>query len=369
MHIGIIGLPQSGKSTLFSLLTGAEPSQHDTGGKVRVGIAQVSDPRMEYLVGLYKPRKISYAQLRLSELPPLVAPGAKASASPGGGVAASAEFLTAVRDVDALLQVVRAFESDTAPHPAGSIAPLRDLEQLQNELLLADWGLVETRLNRVMEAKKKGARSGFDPAEIPLLERCLAALEQELPLSTVDFSEDEQKLMRQYTLLTRTPLVIVVNVDESQFRAGAYPNQDQLESWSERRGVPLLVVCGQLEAEIGRLEPDERAVFLADLGLQETGVERLARTLYAHLGMISYFTVGEDEVKAWTIRRGSTAQEAAGKIHSDIARGFIRAEVVGYEDLHSLGSMAKVKEKGLWRLEGKGYIVQDGDIMNFRFNV
>lgn len=186
---------------------------------------------------------------------------------------------------------------------------------------------------------------------------------------TLDFTDDEAKMIRGYNFLTLKPLLLVVNVDEEQMQRNTYPQQDELEAWAEERGIPIIIVSAQVEVEISQLEAEDRALFMADLGINESGIERLSRAAYAHLGLISYFTTGTDEVRAWTITQGTNAKQAAGKIHSDIERGFIRAEVVSYDDFIELGSIQKVKEKGLFRLEGKEYIVQDGDIISFRFNV
>ncbi|NLA59449.1 MAG: redox-regulated ATPase YchF, partial [Firmicutes bacterium] len=265
-----------------------------------------------------------------------------------------------------LVQVVRAFDSETVPHVLGEVDVMRDVDLLQSELVLTDLALLETRLERLTKGRVKGKENKEDLA---LLEKCRAHLEAEQPLTQVEFTEDEAAILRQYTFYTAIPMVLAVNLDEEQLTTGTYKEQEELAAWAAARGIPVIPICGKLEEEITTLAPEERAPFLADLGLEETGIARLARTVYRHLGLISYFTVGKDEVRAWTIKDGTNARQAAGKIHSDIERGFIRAEVVGYEDFKQAGNMNRAKQKGLCRLEGKEYIVKDGDIISFRFNV
>ena len=231
--------------------------------------------------------------------------------------------------------------------------------------MLSDWALLETRFERLQKQKMKGAGGA---EELAVMEKFQQCLENDLPLRTVELSEADEAAIRGYGFLTRKPLLILVNVDDSDLNGG-FPQQEALEAWTSERSVPLVVASAQVEMEINQLDADDAAMFMEELGLQESGVARLAQAVYQHLGLISYFTVGEDEVRAWTIRSGSTARQAAGKIHSDIERGFIRAEVSAYDALMEHGSMQALKEKGLWRLEGKEYIVADGDVISFRFNV
>lgn len=355
MKIGIVGLTGSGKTTLFHLLTEAG-LKGSTISKMaaNVGMARVPDLRIDYLSKMYKPKKTTFAQIEFTDLPGLV-PGGQ-----GGHT-----FLASIRNVDALVQVIRAFEDEMTPHPDGSVNPWRDLEKLHAELLFADLEVVEKRIERLETGKRKTESQ----VELDLLIKCREILENEGRLETLDLKDGEAELINGYGFLTQKPMVVVVNLDETQWQIKDYPEKEKLEIFSKAQGIPLVSMCAQTEMEIGMLQPEEREEFLSELGINESGIDRLAQATYLHLNLISFFTVGEDEVRAWTIERGTSAKRAAGKIHSDIERGFIRAEVVAYRDLIELGTMVKVKEKGLARLEGKEYLMQDGDIVNFRFNV
>jgi len=352
---GIIGLPLVGKTTLFNLLTRSEAETSAFGGRTKTNIrtAPIPDPRLDFLASLYRPRKITPATLEVIDVPGF---------NPGAG----ASFLAAVREVDALIHVVRVFRDEAVPHVEGNLNPVRDLDTVQAELLLADLQLVETRLERIAASKKI---KGEMQAEQAALRRCREVLEAEKPLSEAGLTEEEWQALRHMEFLTTKPLLVVINIDEDQLHQGSYPGRDEVEAYARHRGFPLLTLCAKLEVEIARLEPEDREVFLKEMGIQEPGIHRVARAVYRRLGLISFLTAGEDEVRAWTIREGTRAKEAAGKVHSDMERGFIRAEVVRFDDLQALGSMAKVREKGLVRLEGKDYVVADGDIINFRFNV
>ncbi|MGI6603731.1 MAG: redox-regulated ATPase YchF [bacterium] len=355
MKIGLVGLPLAGKTTFFNLLTGAEAATSSFAGArgSHVGVARVPDKRVDFLSGLFQPRVTTYAQIQVLDIPGL---------TPGGG---ASEFAGPLRDADALVAILRGFYN-----PAVGLAdapnPLRDLKDLMAELILSDLAVVEKRLERLAKGKKAG--TGI-PGEEEVLRQAKEALENEQPVVSLGLSEDERLPLKNYGLYTDKPLLVVLNTSEEGLKNNAARGQRELESYAKERKLPVLVVCAQLEEEIERLPLEEREVFLADLGVSEPGVTRLAQVAYAYLDLISYFTVGSDEVKAWTIRQGTTAKQAAGKIHSDIERGFIRAEVAVYEDMAREQSLAKLKEKGLLRLEGKDYVVQDGDIMNFRFNV
>lgn len=362
LNCGIVGLPMVGKTTIFNLLTGtgAETSNFYSGktGSNR-GIAKIPDPRINFLSSVYKPRKTVYAELEVVDVPGLVR---GASEGQGSGNA----FLDGVRNTDALLHVVRAFANSEVLHVDGSIDPLRDIETVNLELLLADLELVEKRLERIKSGKKIKAEQ---QRELAFLERLRTALEAEQPVHSLDLDPEDQALVKNIGFLTDKPMLLVVNLDEEQAAAGDYPGREQLRAETEKKGISLLEISAGIEAEIAELPEEEREEFMTDLGILEPGIARLARAIYDLLGLISFFTVGEDEVKAWTIKKGTTARKAAGKIHSDIERGFIRAETVRYDDFAAQGSMARVKEKGLFRLEGKEYVVEDGDIINFRFNV
>ncbi|NMB45986.1 MAG: redox-regulated ATPase YchF [Firmicutes bacterium] len=358
MKIGIIGLPQVGKTTLFNLLTEAGASTgFGNKDKANIGVANVPDERIDHLAEIYRPKKTTYAQIEFIDI---------AGLGPNSNGRDTREFLTALQNVDALVQVVRAFRSDTVPHFRGNIDSMRDLDVLQSELVLSDLALLETRLERLNKGRVKQQDVEADMA---LLEKCRLYLEEEQPLSQVEFTSEESAHLRQYTFYTAIPMLLAINLDEEELIEGAYPRQEDLSAWAKARQIPVLPICGKLEEEIIGLPPEDRGPFMADLGLRETGIARLAKAVYRYLDLVSYFTVGSDEVRAWTITAGMNARQAAGKIHSDIERGFIRAEVVGYEDFCAAGSMAQAKEKGLCRLEGKEYIVKDGDIISFRFNV
>ncbi|AFV12058.1 GTP-dependent nucleic acid-binding protein EngD [Thermacetogenium phaeum DSM 12270] len=352
---GIVGLPLVGKTTLFNVLTQSEEETSTFAGRTKTNarLARIPDERLDFLASLYHPRKVTPATLEVIDVPGL---------NRGAGAA----FLAAVRDVDALIHVVRAFRNEAIPHVDGTLNPVRDLDTINVELFLADLQMVETRLERIAASKKvKGATL----VEQAALRRCQEALEAEKPLLEAGLTEEEWKAVRSLGFLTMKPMIIVVNIDEDQMHQGHFPGEAEVWEYAATKGIPVLTICAALEAEIARLDAEERDVFLREMGIEEPGINRVARAIYRHLGLISFLTAGEDEVRAWTIKEGSTARMAAGKIHTDLERGFIRAEVVKFEDLERLGDMNKVKEKGLLRLEGKDYIVQDGDILNIRFNI
>jgi len=362
LSFGIVGLPVTGKTTIFNLVTesGAETSSFLSGrADTNVGMARVRDPRVDYLSAMFKPRRTTYAQVQCSDVPGLVR-----GASQGQGV--GNQFLDGIREADLLVHVVRAFKNEHVPHVDGEINPLRDIETISMELLFADMELLEKRIERIKSGKKIKKEAAV---EMELLQKCLQALENEIPLHRAGLSEEERLSLRNYNFFTEKPVILVINMDEEQFKTHDYPQKEELAALAAAKNLRLIEICGLLEMEISQLPPEDREIFLADLGVRELGVDRLVGAAYEQLGLISFLTAGEDEVRAWTIRRGTTARKAAGKIHSDIERGFIRAEVVAFDDLYALGSMSAVKEKGLARLEGRDYIVKDGDIINFRFNV
>jgi hypothetical protein len=352
---GLIGLPLVGKTALFNLLTraGVETSNFAGRTKTNIHTAGIPDARLEFLAGLYHPRKYTPAALEVIDVPGL---------THGAGGA----FLAAVREADALIHVVRAFHSDAVPHVEEGLNPARDLENVDAELILADLQMVETRLERIAAGKKI---KGETLVEQAALRRCQAALDAGQPLLEADLAGEEWQAVRSLGFLTVKPALVVVNIDEDQLHRGGYPGEVEIDAYTFARSIPVLTICAQLESEIASLEADERLAFLGAMGIAEPGINRVAQAMYSRLGLISFLTAGEDEVRAWTIRAGTPARAAAGKVHSDIERGFIRAEVVKYDDLARLGDMGKVKEKGLMRLEGKDYVVQDGDIINFRFNI
>jgi len=361
MKIGLIGLNRTGKTTLFNLLTGKGEGAPAAAGKAtaNIGAAAVPDNRIDFLSGLYRPKKTTYARIELTDIAGLSAAGAESGSS-------AAKFLEDVRDCDALVHVLRGFASDSVVHDLESIDPARDLDIVESELLFADLELADKRIDRI-KAGKKITKENTN--ELDILKRCYDWLENGGAMREAPLSPQERAALSNYAFLTDKPRIAVVNLDEAQWKARTWPNQDALRVLCARLNVPLLALCAQMELEISRLPDEDKQVFLEDLGIEQPGIIVLARAVYALLDLLSFLTVGEDEVKAWTIKNGTIAKHAAGKIHSDIERGFIRAEVVKFDDLKALGSMAKVKESGLFRLEGKEYIVKDGDVINFRFNV
>jgi len=357
MKIGLIGLPKSGKTTLFNLLTGSSvaTARYDTGrAELHTGVARVPDPRVEVLHGLFNPKKTTHATFEVVDLAG-IAKGERAGLE-------TKEF----RNADALLHVVRAF----ADEALGAPEPRRDIEALETELLLADLEVVERRLER-LEASIKKQRKDAELKERELLVRLKAALEAERPLRAETLTPDEDKLLRGFTFLSAKPIFHIVNLDETSIAAGDRVVETfGLADVALRPRTRVGWVSAVIETEIARLEGDEQQAFLADLGLAEPAIRRVLRECYALLGLVSFFTVGEDEVRAWPIPQGTRAQDAAGVVHSDIARGFIRAEVNGYDELVAVaGSFADLRARGQLRLEGKDYVVRDGEICHFRFNV
>ncbi|MDY6826927.1 MAG: DUF933 domain-containing protein [Bacillota bacterium] len=356
LQIGLVGMPGSGKTTLFNLLTGNEkPTGPGGADEVYTDNAVVPDGRIDYLTKLYRPRKTTCARIEFKDIP-----GAKMEHSR----ARASRLLDEVRSATALVQVIRAFEA-TALTPEEP-DPYSDLINYGSELLLADMDTLEKKLARLED---KPGKKGDVSDQIALYRKILSALENEQPVGSISLSPPEEDMLSDQVFLTGKPLFAVINIDEAQLQSGIYPRKEKVESWAASKNLSLITVCAQVEMEISRLKQEEQIEFMKDYHLAESGLGRLSRMVYNSLDLISFFTVGEDEVRAWTVRKGSTAPQAAAKIHSDISRGFIRAEVFHYDDLYRLGSVQKVKEAGLFRLEGKDYIVQDGDIISFRFNI
>lgn len=362
LSCGIIGLPMTGKTTFFNLLTGAgaETSAFFSGKtSTNTGCCQIPDERVDWLSGLFKPKKTTYAQVEMIDIPGLVR-----GASQGQG--SGNEFLSAVREADLLCHIVRAFDNADVLHAEDSIDPMRDISIINTELLFADLQMIETRLSHINGGSRKKVEH---PLEEQALLKCQETLMEEKPLKLLQLDEEEQEALRHITFLTNKPLLIVINVDEAQMSSGDYPQKEQVEAYCKEQGYELITVCAKSEEEISELDAEDRELFMEELGISEPGINRIAKAVYAQLGLISFLTAGEDEVKAWTIRKGLPAKKAAGKIHSDIERGFIRAETVAFNDLKNCGSMAAARDKGCFRLEGKEYVVADGDVINFRFNV
>lgn len=346
MKVGLVGFPGAGKSTVFGALTGLDPATGAGGGdKARVGVVKVRDPRVDALAALFHPKKKTYAEITFTDL----------AAGHGSGVDRGA--LNAMRNLDALCQVVRAFP-DLAGEPG---TPLRDIDGLITETILADLELVEQRLTRI--AKERGPAK---EREMPLLERLKQALESEHPLRDIELAPEERRTLSGYAFLTLKPLLLVLNVAEDEV---ATPAPADIEAAAKERGLGLVVLSAKVEMDIAQMPEAEQADFLAALGLDEPASHRFVRGAYELIDLISMLTAGPDECRAWPIPRGTPAPKAAGKIHSDIERGFIRAEVVPWQDLVELGSEARCREAGKLRVEGKSYVIQDGDVVNFRFNV
>jgi hypothetical protein len=368
MQVGIIGLPSSGKTTVFNAISGGAAEVHAFSGssaaEPNMAVVPVPDVRQDWLSDLYKPKKNTPATVELIDVAGVL-PGqaAKDGFSP--------QLLTHLRQVDALVHVVRAFDDPSVPHPNQTVDPKRDAELLELELIIADLGVVEKRLSKLDAEiqRKKGPERTQLEAEKELLQQFHADLTAEKPLRQRTINEEEMKLIRGFTFLSQKPLLVVTNIGEGDIGNEAAPAVVALKPFCDSKGMPLFAFCGKTEMEIVQLDEGERGEFLSAMGIKETGRDKLVTATYRLLKLIAFFTVGEDEVKAWTITDGTPAQEAARKIHSDIARGFIRAEVVAYDMLRQNGSWNGAKDKGQLRLEGKEYRVHDGDCINFRFNV
>jgi ribosome-binding ATPase len=355
VQLGILGLPKSGKTTLFNTLTASHQAtdKYATSSQTNMGMATVRDVRLEALRDLFHPKRYVPATVQYVDIP-----GVKK------GESTESLDLAKLKTVDALVHVVRAFEDPEILHPDGSVDPARDVATLDLELILADHDIVERRLERLEKATKRGLTPEEQRERQILSDVLLPALESEKPLREIALEPEDEKRLRGFQLLSAKPMLIVINAGEA--RAAAPPEAFGVAA---RPAVRAVTVSAPIEQEIGALSPEEQKEFLADLGLAEPSLDRVTRASYDLLGVISFFTVGEDEVRAWTIRRGTRAREAAGAVHSDIERGFIRAEVVSCDDLIRLKTLAACRDAGLLRLEGKEYVVKDGEVVHFRFNV
>jgi len=355
LRIGIVGLPQTGKSTLFQILTKAHGGPASGRQEARVGVVRVPDARLDRLSEMFKPQKTVHATIEYIDTPGSVIELART------GVQSQA-----LRELDALVHVVRAFVNEAVPLEGGSVDPKRDIENVELELLLSDLASVEKRLERLEKDIKKQKSPALEK-ELQTLKTCKAALDKQTPLRELDLGADELKAIRGFTFLSLKPMLYVLNLAESDAARANVADQFASEAGlKQRQRTEVSAICGQVEAELAEMSDADAAEFLASYGLKESATSRLIHASYHLLGLISFFTVGEDECRAWTIHEGATALEAAGEIHSDIQRGFIRAEVTKYEDLMAAGSFAEARTRATLRLEGKEYVIRDGEIVHFR---
>jgi GTP-binding protein YchF len=360
-----VGLPQVGKTTIFNLLTRGHAATSSWGAKAEahVGVAEVPDARLDTLAEVFKPKKVTHATVEYVDLPGLARGEQRAQSKD------MATYINNLKNVDALMHVVRAFDDPNMPHPEGSVDPGRDIGLFELELIFSDLAIVDKRLERLVKDLKK-IKSAELEAEQSLLLRIKEALESERPIRDLELGQEEQKRIRGFTFLSAKPLLLAINLsDDDAPKIERVVEDLGLQQQAKMRNVRITAVCGKIEAEIAALSAEDARPFMEDLGLAQSGLDRLVQESYALLGLFSFYTAGDPEVRAWTIPRDTTAQAAAGAIHTDIEKGFIKAEVVSFGDMVELGSFPAAKNRGVLRLEGKDYVVQEGDVILFRFNV
>jgi hypothetical protein len=364
MKLGIVGLPNVGKSTLFNAITkaGAESSNYPfTTIEPNIGVVTVPDKRLDVLEKLYNSKKKVFTAIEFYDIAGLVR-----GASKGEGL--GNKFLSHIREVEAIVHVVRCFQDDNIVHVSGRVDPIDDIETINLELILSDMEMLERRMERTTKSLRSGDKNA--KIEFELMERMKAHLEEERPIRTFDATDEEAAMIRGMFLITSKDVLYAANISEEDLLAGSSNAMvEKVRAYAEKEHAGIVTICARLEEELSGLEDDEKIEMLEEYGLHETGLDKLIHESYRLLGLMSFLTAGPQEVRAWTIKIGTRAQDAAGKIHSDIQRGFIRAEIVNFDDLVACGSEAAAKEKGLYKLEGKDYIMKDGDVVNFRFNV
>ncbi len=355
MKIAIIGLPRVGKSSLFTILTGTHQETRIGSLEARAGVAKVPDPRVDALAEVFRPGKVTHATIEFLDVPSISQEALRKPA-----------YLASLRLVDALAHVLRAFADPSVPHEKGSIDPVRDMQEVETELILSDLVVVESRLERLEKDRKKIKSKELDE-EYQLMERCRTALDKGRPLRELDFSAEEERRIRGFGFLSQKPMLLVLNVSEEDApRLHEIEAEFRRQHLQNKRRTEVTAVCGKIEAELAELDPEEGREYLSSYGLTESGLDRLVRAAYGLMGMISFITAGDVEVRAWTVPAGTTALKAAGIVHSDFEKKFIRAEVADWRTLVECGGYAGARERGLLRLEGKDYVVQDGDVLLIR---